>query len=140
MKKGTKKLVAALFAAAILASVIPAGVNASQKKIGKCGEKAYATYDASTKTVYIKGSGEMNDYNIEQAPWAQKNVRKVVIGNKITSIGDAAFSRAHLIPSRSRIRLRPLESLHFASLHWKMLRYQRVLPRSKPWHFPDAVN
>ncbi len=52
-------------------------------------------YDASTKTLYIGGSGAMNDYSVNRdIPWyAQygQEIESVVIGEGITSIGENLF-------------------------------------------------
>ena len=51
-------------------------------------------YDEATKTLYITGSGPMEDYRFStDRPWDQyiKEIQSVVIENGITSIGDYAF-------------------------------------------------
>ena len=51
-------------------------------------------YDEATKTLYITGSGPMEDYvNILNRPWDQyrSEIQSVVIENGVTSIGNSAF-------------------------------------------------
>ena len=86
----------AIFTAALAAAVIPVGANASAKKLGKCGDNAYATYNSSTKTVSIKGKGDMYSFAVVPAPWAKVDVEHVEIGDKITSIGEAAFFSSNI--------------------------------------------
>ena len=62
---------------------------------GKCGENAVWTFDSSTGTLTIKGMGDMYDYDGTShgnSPFMEKaNIKKVVIGSGITSVGIAAF-------------------------------------------------
>ena len=68
---------------------------------GACGENATwtltGTGDALTLT--ISGSGEMDDYEEDKrlmqttAPWYGQKIKKVIVKEGITSIGDNAFSQ-----------------------------------------------
>ena len=61
---------------------------------GKCGENATWSYDKSTKTLTISGSGPMENYTANAgAPWLKlkDEVQKVVIGHGITKVGSYAF-------------------------------------------------
>lgn len=63
---------------------------------GSCGENATWSYNESTKTLTISGNGKMDDYEVYAAytyPWrkCRENVKKVVISNGITNIGECAF-------------------------------------------------
>ena len=68
-------------------------------KQGQCGDNAYYTIDDDW-TLTIGGTGDMYDYkgdNIisgSNAPWviSNKYIKKIVINNGITSIGDWAFN------------------------------------------------
>ena len=83
---------------------------------GKCGKNAKWKYNTKTKTLTISGSGAMEDYTdpdtedvegneeteddfVEKwRPWGkytEKRIKKVVIGDKITRIGDFAFAYAN---------------------------------------------
>ena len=58
---------------------------------GKCGANAYWAFSDSTLT--ITGSGDMYNYNSNNAPWQllKEQIKKVVISAGITSIGRYAF-------------------------------------------------
>ena len=71
---------------------------------GECGEKATWSYNKTTKTLTISGSGEMYSYLYlgyvdevsdpeELLPWFdfRTEIKKIVIGDKITNIGQSAF-------------------------------------------------
>lgn len=59
---------------------------------GQCGETATWEYDADEKTLYIKGSGAMEDYSKENiAIYNLIDFEKVVISEEITRIGAFAF-------------------------------------------------
>ena len=60
---------------------------------GSCGENVTYSFVSSTGTLTISGTGDMNDYvYASQAPWYYLSIKKVVINNGVTSIGDYAFS------------------------------------------------
>lgn len=59
---------------------------------GKCGENVHWSFKDGILT--ISGKGNMYDYNFEYpdvSPWINLKVKKVIIDNEITSIGDYAF-------------------------------------------------
>ena len=99
-----KKVISLLMSFVMLLSVI-AGVDlsayATDATSGKCGDSAYWNYNEDTKTLIISGSGTMDDYYrqeetagfILETPWTKfcKNIKKISIGNNVTSIGDKAF-------------------------------------------------
>lgn len=60
---------------------------------GSCGSGVTWSYDSSTGTLTIAGSGAMNDFNNLDAPWRayQGEIRSVVIESGVTSIGSYAF-------------------------------------------------
>lgn len=66
--------------------------------MGACGAAPYSSevfwlYDEDTKTLTIKGSGEMKNYaSTYAAPWAFCDVETVTVDNEITHIGDYAFA------------------------------------------------
>ena len=66
--------------------------------MGACGAAPYSSevfwlYDENTKTLAIKGSGEMKNYaSTYAAPWAFCDVETVTVDNGITHIGDYAFA------------------------------------------------
>lgn len=57
---------------------------------GKCGKKATWEYNRDTKVLKISGTGKMDDF---EYPWYdyRPEIEKVVIGDQITVIGQAAF-------------------------------------------------
>ena len=64
-------------------------------KSGSCGENVTYSFVSSTGTLTISGTGAMKDYNdyISQVPWYayRSSIKKVVINNGVTSIGDGTF-------------------------------------------------
>ena len=74
-----------------------AGWSAYKEKIqgydGTCGTNVYYTYDSSTYTLHVFGTGAIADYNNEYTPWNsyKEEIKTLVIGNGVTSIGIEAF-------------------------------------------------
>ena len=66
---------------------------ASADKSGTCGENLTWELVESTGTLTISGSGAMTDYTSGSSPWNEirENIKKLVIDNGITSIGNSAF-------------------------------------------------
>ena len=60
---------------------------------GKCGKDATYTFEASTGTLTIGGTGSMENYSETGAPWNsyKTQIKSVVIGDGVTSIGNYAF-------------------------------------------------
>ncbi len=99
-----KKVISLLMSFVMLLSVtagVDLSVYAANATSGKCGDSAYWNYDEDTKTLTISGSGRMDNYfrSTETAgfvldtPWVKfrRNIKKISIGNNVTSIGDEAF-------------------------------------------------
>ncbi len=65
---------------------------------GRCGDSLYWQLDADGETLTIRGTGDMYDFAQGSAdvPWYKylADVRKVVIGDKATCIGDRAFTHS----------------------------------------------
>lgn len=61
---------------------------------GICGGGLTWIYDRDTCELTISGSGEMYGYRNSGAPWYgyRKAIKKLIINNGVTSIGDSAFS------------------------------------------------
>lgn len=114
MKSFVKKRMLALLLAVVMAGSLCTGVEVfaqeteAEKEVpaeevnwqseeqptsGSCGANARWSFDRANKVLTISGSGEMNDLDNESAPWGMycREVKKVVIGNGITSIGDSSF-------------------------------------------------
>ncbi len=61
---------------------------------GNCGEGVTYSFVESTGTLTISGTGDMYDYSVSSnMPWHNyhSSIKKVVINNGVTSIGDGAF-------------------------------------------------
>jgi len=103
MKK-TLRLLIAVLAVALLVGIlyIPAGA-ATLKGSGSCGDGLiWNLYDDGTLNIRFtgNGTGEMNSYGMnESAPWNKKDVtiRKVIIAEGCTSIGDYAFYNGNIL-------------------------------------------
>ncbi len=62
---------------------------------GSCGSNVSYTYVESTGTLTISGTGDMESYaSSSKTPWSaySSSIKKVVINNGVTSIGESAFS------------------------------------------------
>ncbi|MBO4866472.1 MAG: leucine-rich repeat protein [Ruminococcus sp.] len=58
---------------------------------GTCGENLTWTLD-DKGTLTISGTGKMNDYNKEIAPWKDLKVKTVILNDGVKNIGNKAFS------------------------------------------------
>ncbi len=64
---------------------------------GECGDNLIWTYDLTTKTLTISGSGAMHNYQDlvigKTVPWRdyRNEIKNVVIGKEVTTIGEEAF-------------------------------------------------
>lgn len=59
---------------------------------GDCGAQVYYDYDEASGVLIISGMGEMQNYANAVTPWAGKDVRRVEIGEGVTSITPGAFT------------------------------------------------
>lgn len=88
-----KKHITRLLFAALLLLALCIGASAAGTS-GKCGPSAYWSFDSSTGTLTISGSGAMNDYEYgNDYPWMdyRNSIQTIVIGDQITQIGRNAF-------------------------------------------------
>ncbi len=85
----THKFLSIILAIMMAISIIPITASAATYS-GACGDNVTWTYDSSTYTLTISGTGDMYDNN---PPWAkyQNNIKEIVISDGVTSIGRAAF-------------------------------------------------
>ena len=98
-----KRILSILLALALLCSLLPAStlpVRAATTS-GTCGDNLTWTFDTSTGTLTIEGSGKMDDFDDYAAPWDElmDSIKKITIGNSVTSIGTWAFSRCTSLTS-----------------------------------------
>ena len=91
MKK-SNKILAIILAIIMVISIIP--ITASAATSGTCGENVTWTYDDTTYTLTISGTGPMekNGYGLLFAALTPK-VQKVIISDGVTSICKAAFQQ-----------------------------------------------
>ncbi len=63
------------------------------KYSGTCGDNLTWTLDTTTGVLDISGTGDMYNYNYTSAPWYsyRSNIKNVVIGDSVTSIGSWSF-------------------------------------------------
>lgn len=88
-----KKHITRLLFAALLLLALCIGASAAGTS-GKCGPSAYWSFDSSTGTLTISGSGAMEDYEYgNDYPWMdyRNSIQTIVIGDQITQIGWNAF-------------------------------------------------
>lgn len=101
MKKTAKRILLSL--SVVLLFTVLLCFNASAlSKSGNCGPstdygKTYSSsvkwsYNKSKKTLTISGKGAMGDFNWDKSPFYQANIKKLVIGEGITSVGSNAFT------------------------------------------------
>uniref|UniRef100_UPI0037DD67F5 leucine-rich repeat protein n=1 Tax=Methanomethylophilus alvi TaxID=1291540 RepID=UPI0037DD67F5 len=69
------------------------GSEAASDHSGFCGDNVRYVFDSSTGTLTISGSGDISSYSYGSAPWYpyRSDVKKVVIEDGVTSIGDWVF-------------------------------------------------
>ncbi len=100
MKTRKLRLVSALLAVAMMLALLPTAAFAEDSTTIKydCGENGnnsvVATLDTVTGVMTISGSGAMADYDKNPQPWADQkdNIKYLVVGNGVTTIGNNAFS------------------------------------------------
>ena len=99
----SKKIVALVFSFMLcstsvvtpqVADVISNYVVASADTTGSCGDNVTYSFDSSTGTLTISGTGNMTTYeSFDNAPWYlfREDIKKVIINYGITSISENAF-------------------------------------------------
>ena len=98
MKTRKIRLLSALLALAMLLALLPTAAFADNAPGGNCGKDGSDvkwSLDTTTGTLTIFGEGAMDDYkSYDSQPWADQrsSIKKVVIGDRVTTIGDHAFS------------------------------------------------
>ena len=95
-----KRLLSFVLAVLMIASLLPATALAAEAAAsGTCGAEGDGsnltwTLD-SEGTLTISGTGAMENYFSDDAPWTAQEVKTVVIDNGVTSIGGFAFDGCH---------------------------------------------
>ena len=93
--KNAKKILSFVLSIAMLLSVMQVGsliVFADELTAGKCGESVTYSFDSSTGTLTISGTGPMTDYADTESPFfCNDSIKSVVINYGVTKIGNAAF-------------------------------------------------
>ena len=86
----TKRWITCLLVICLLAALISITANAAEN--GTCGENLTWTLNKGVLT--ISGTGAMDDYEFDSAPWSHRSssIEKVVIKSGVASIGNCAFS------------------------------------------------
>ncbi|MBE6816534.1 MAG: leucine-rich repeat domain-containing protein [Ruminococcaceae bacterium] len=108
MKKFTRRFLAAFFAAVLMVTTLMS-LNigtAFAATSGSCGTNATWSYDTSTKTLTISGTGATKNYyktKSTAAPWNdyKSELVKVVVNEGITEIGYSNFYNCPLLTSVS---------------------------------------
>ncbi len=93
------KKVISLFLSIMMLLSIAAGIDFSAYALdssGSCGENVTYTFDSSTGTLTISGTGAMTNYTYSNSScnspfYNQSSIENVVINSGVTSIGDRAF-------------------------------------------------
>ncbi|MBR3149411.1 MAG: leucine-rich repeat domain-containing protein [Eubacterium sp.] len=113
MKKTRRRIISAIFALALLfTSLIPVDMSVVfAATSGSCGTNATWSYNTTTKTLTISGTGATKDYRdttnkllgTEKAPWIEYKslIENVVVESGITEIGDYAFFECTALTSVS---------------------------------------
>ena len=96
MSRIIKRGLAALLCALMLLALLPLDLQtASADASGRCGDDLYWSFDESTGTLAITGSGEMwaFDHGYDEQPWVdyQSQIISVDLPDELTSIGRYAF-------------------------------------------------
>ena len=126
MKTRKLRLVSALLAVAMMLALLPTAAFAEDStKIkydcGKNGNNVIATLDTVTGTLTISGSGAMADYSGPSSqPWADQrsSINKVVIGDKVTSIGKNAFANCPGLKVVELPENGALETIKYNAFSW----------------------
>jgi len=92
-----KKVLSIFLVVVILVTMLPMGIiSASAETVsGKCGENLIWSYDTSTYTLTISGTGAMTDQSyVYASPWSdayRNDIKEVIIDYGVTAICQFAF-------------------------------------------------
>jgi len=92
-KNGILIAVSALILMAGFFLYVDSADGADESDSGTCGDFLVWSYNSSTKTLTITGSGAMYDYDVEERPWQSCHwyVQKLILNEGLTYIGKYAF-------------------------------------------------
>lgn len=87
------RFVKSVFLLCITLSCLTVCAYADEPTSGSCGTNATWTYDASTQTVTISGTGAISDFDGTDPRWERyySKIKRVIIGDGITHICANAF-------------------------------------------------
>ena len=75
----------------ILLIALLMGLSANAKRAGTCGPDL-RWYLTDNGVLTISGKGKMYDYSFNnRAPWSKSDIKRIIIGDGITTIGGCAF-------------------------------------------------
>ena len=95
MKKMFVKILSMLLVLIMVVSIFPmSAFNASAATSGTCGDNVTWSYNTSTCTLTISGTGAMIDFSYSDRPWYgyRERIQKVIINSGVSSIGSYSFS------------------------------------------------
>ena len=94
MKK-ISKFLSIILTLIMVISIIPMSAITSHAYVdsGSCGDNVTWSYNTSTYTLTISGTGSMYDYDWNNRPWEsyEDKIKTVIINDGVTTIGDFAF-------------------------------------------------
>ena len=104
----SKRILSTILTLALLCSLLPQmGLTAKALSYsGNCGGEGEGTNltwhcDEATALLTIEGSGAMQNFSYETAPWYYNHISGVRFVDGLTNIGNWAFYRCSSIPSES---------------------------------------
>ena len=88
-----KKPLSVVLCLLMIAALLPMNLHTAKADgmSGQCGDNLYWSFDESTGTLTITGSGDMWDYTNESAPWYGMAIHNVVFPEELTGVGANAF-------------------------------------------------
>ena len=87
-----QKILSVILAILMVLSIVPITASAAITS-GTCGDNVIWTYNTTTFTLTISGTGDMKDYGMSNRPWEsyEDKIKTVIISDGVTSIGKYAF-------------------------------------------------
>ena len=85
----------------ILLIALLMGLSANAKRAGTCGPDL-RWYLTDNGVLTISGKGKMYDYSFNnRAPWSKSDIKRIIIGDGVTTIGEFAFNWCERLTSIS---------------------------------------